>query len=110
MTTGLRECPRCGGTVYHDGEEWTCQECPFTEPTFNFPAVPTDTPSALAALAALVEILGGGFHPDTRAEDYVNFGTGSPAFTEDEAEAVNAVLDGIFAHLPDPYAATLEVT
>lgn len=30
-TSELRECPRCGGTVWHDGERWSCQDCAYAE-------------------------------------------------------------------------------
>lgn len=61
---------------------------------------------ARACLAWFVDVLGLGFHPDTRGADYVNR-DGSRVFNDAQAAAVDALLDRILAHV-DPYDAGVE--
>lgn len=44
----------------------------------------------------LVQDLKLNFHPDTTFEDYIEFDTGEPSFSEAEAKRLNAMMDQCF--------------
>lgn len=72
----------------------------------------TDSNSAVAFLEWAVKRLGGGFHPDTRGNDYLAFKDGSVAgatFNESEAIYFDNQIAQVFRFLPDPYAITLDL-
>jgi hypothetical protein len=57
--------------------------------------------------ARYVRLLGLGFHPDTRGDDYIN-GDGSRTFSDDEATAFDATVEAMFG-LGDCYQFSLDI-
>lgn len=76
------------------------------------PTVTGET-SALAFLKWAVKRIGGGFHPDTRGDDYLALapdgGVVGPTFNESEAIYFDNQIEQVFRFLPDPYAVTLDL-
>jgi len=60
-------------------------------------------------LNACITWLGGGFHPDTSADDYINIKTNTPTFTATECKKYDKNMDKVFKLLPDPYALCIDV-
>ena len=46
---------------------------------------------------------GPGFHPDTDADDYINYSTGEKSFNDEQVAQLNNSVDKIFELLNDPY-------
>lgn len=63
---------------------------------------------AEAAIVALVDLIGAGFHPDTPAADYVHRTTGARLFDADDAAHVDRVLEVAYELLDDPCCVALE--
>jgi hypothetical protein len=65
-----------------------------------FATLKTKTDAAKWVRRATREI-GLGFHPDTRAAEYINLQTGLPLFNADEAEGFDEAAGSAFIHLGD---------
>ena len=75
----------------------------------TIPEVPTTPEEAREVLRWCITRLGGGFHPDNTAHDYIVLATGEPTFTPSEAQALDLALDEVFHLIEDPYAVTTDL-
>lgn len=81
-------------------------------------SVPTTTEEAVKAVWALEELIGGGFHCDTRGADYVtttwaeakgvSVPTSEPTFSEADAAKLDKIMDAVFELVADPYEVSME--
>jgi hypothetical protein len=77
----------------------------------DVPAVPKTEQDARDFVWWLERTIGGGFHPDTPADQYIHIGgpqDGTPLYTKVEERLLQAGLDATFALLEDIYAVSCD--
>lgn len=74
-------------------------------------AIPTDTLSAVGFVRWATKFLGGGFHADTLAPDYVEFdgGSGRTLFTPAECSRFTYAVNAAYYILDDIHAASIDI-